>query len=54
MGRALSFPLRPSLVAETAGGGNGGVLPVLCTSTVGVLGLDGTGQFRAAELSSLK
>jgi hypothetical protein len=36
------------------GGGDGGFLLVLHIGAAGVLGLDGTGQFRAAELSSLK
>ena len=53
----MSCPCLPSgasLVAEIAGGGDGGFLLVLHIGAAGVLGLDGTGQFRAAELSSLK
>ena len=45
---------RASLVAETAGGGDGGVPLVLRTGAAGVFGLDRTGQFSAAKLSSLK
>jgi hypothetical protein len=36
------------------GGGDGGFLLVLHIGAAGVLGLDGTGQFRTAELSSLE
>ena len=50
---ALVFRRDLHLVAETAGGGDGFLL-VLRTRAAGVLGLNGTGQFRAAELSSLK